>query len=93
MSDPRPELNYYESKILCLSSPSFIFHVFSFGMSLDSLLGPEAKQEDIITRKQHTRPILDAPESSLSPIEIKVEENSAASVIDFVLLCILVFCF
>uniref|UniRef100_A0A1I7VU53 Helicase domino n=1 Tax=Loa loa TaxID=7209 RepID=A0A1I7VU53_LOALO len=51
----------------------------SYGMSLDSLLGPEAKREDIITRKQHVRSILDASETSLSPIEIKVEENSAAS--------------
>ncbi|VDP23345.1 unnamed protein product [Onchocerca flexuosa] len=51
----------------------------SFGMSLDSLLGPEIKGADIITRKQHISPILDAPETSLSPIEIKVEENSAAS--------------
>ncbi|KAL4003237.1 SNF2 N-terminal domain family protein [Acanthocheilonema viteae] len=49
-----------------------------FGMSLDSLLGPEIKREDI-TRKQYIRPILDVPEASLSPIEIKVEENSAAS--------------
>uniref|UniRef100_A0A0R3RQ38 Helicase ATP-binding domain-containing protein n=1 Tax=Elaeophora elaphi TaxID=1147741 RepID=A0A0R3RQ38_9BILA len=48
-------------------------------MSLDSLLGPEAKREDIVTRKQYVRPMLDAPETSLSPIEIKVEENSAAS--------------
>ncbi|VIO92229.1 SNF2 family N-terminal domain containing protein [Brugia malayi] len=51
----------------------------SLGMSLNSLLGPEAKREDIVTRKQHVRPVLDVPEASLSPIEIKVEENSAAS--------------
>ncbi|KAM3722487.1 Helicase ssl-1 [Dirofilaria immitis] len=49
------------------------------GMSLDSLLGPDIKETDIITRKQHIRPVLDEPETSLSPIEIKVEENSAAS--------------
>ncbi|KAK6102289.1 SNF2 N-terminal domain family protein [Brugia pahangi] len=51
----------------------------SLGISLNSLLGPEAKPEDIVTRKQHVRPVLDVPEASLSPIEIKVEENSAAS--------------
>ncbi|VDK63136.1 unnamed protein product, partial [Onchocerca ochengi] len=51
----------------------------SIGMSLDSLLGPEMKEADIITRKQHISPILGASETSLSPIEIKVEENSAAS--------------
>uniref|UniRef100_A0A915PWC4 Uncharacterized protein n=1 Tax=Setaria digitata TaxID=48799 RepID=A0A915PWC4_9BILA len=50
-----------------------------FGMSLDSLLGPEAAEADIITHKQQISSVLDASETSLSPIEIKVEENSAAS--------------
>lgn len=55
-------------------------HVFSFGMSLDSLLGPEARKENIVNQKQHIKPALDQSETSLPPIEIKVEENSAASV-------------
>ncbi|MCP9257502.1 Helicase domino [Dirofilaria immitis] len=61
------------------SELTFEDNAWCLGNVLGFIIGSRHKEADIITRKQHIRPVLDEPETSLSPIEIKVEENSAAS--------------